>query len=235
VENHWKYVSKFGYGIGTGTFKVRLQLITPKNIPEEKRIQFQVYLDEDWTDVDAMGDVCNRSSRARQGREIKLVTEGKWGPWVNGSLSQKVRPHIWYFALNDCSRVLQNFTHRVRFELIAQQDGGSEFSCEMRWMLLANTVFLAGFSVFAWYFTQSAQKFMKCAGSIHPVIWVLISAMLVQYVAQVFHVLHLWRYSYDGSGIKALEVLSEIFFYAEPGIADILAHLDSSWLHPSSV
>merc|ERR1712046_151376 len=37
-----------------------------------------------------------------------------------------------------------------------------------------------------------------------------ISAMIVQYVAQVFHVLHLWRYRYDGSGIKPLEVLSEI-------------------------
>ncbi|CAK0841028.1 unnamed protein product, partial [Prorocentrum cordatum] len=80
------------------------------------------------------------------------------------------------------------------------------------WMLASNTCFLLGFTVFCWYFGQSTAKFMRSAGSIHPVIWVLISGLVVQYIAQVFHWLHLWKYSYDGSGIKALEVLSEIMF-----------------------
>merc|ERR1712151_1171516 len=52
----------------------------------------------------------------------------------------------------------------------------------------------------------------KSAGSIHPVIWTLMAGMIVQYVAQLFHVLHLWRYRYDGGGVKALEGLSEILF-----------------------
>merc|ERR1719222_1296201 len=36
--------------------------------------------------------------------------------------------------------------------------------------------------------------------------------MIVQYIAQVFHTIHLLCYIYDGSGVKALEVLSEILF-----------------------
>merc|ERR550539_1708233 len=36
--------------------------------------------------------------------------------------------------------------------------------------------------------------------------------MLVHYLAQVLHTFHLWRYRYDGAGLKALEVLSEILF-----------------------
>ncbi|CAK0904900.1 unnamed protein product, partial [Prorocentrum cordatum] len=118
TENHWKYLSKFGYGIGTGEFQVRLQLVQPKTLVDDKtaRIQFNVYLDEDWPGVESMDEVCSRTTKAKQVREIELVSQGKWGAWVNGSLSQKIRPHIWFFAVSDCKKVLQNFTHRVRYE-----------------------------------------------------------------------------------------------------------------------
>merc|ERR1719261_1390352 len=36
--------------------------------------------------------------------------------------------------------------------------------------------------------------------------------MVTQFIAQVFHTGHLLRYMYDGSGLKPLEVLSEILF-----------------------
>ncbi|CAK0904901.1 unnamed protein product, partial [Prorocentrum cordatum] len=71
---------------------------------------------EDWPGVESMDEVCSRTTKAKQVREIELVSQGKWGAWVNGSLSQKIRPHIWFFAVSDCKKVLQNFTHRVRYE-----------------------------------------------------------------------------------------------------------------------
>jgi len=79
-------------------------------------------------------------------------------------------------------------------------------------MLLANFVFLAGFTLFIWRFSIQTVAFRRSAGSVHPVIWTLCSAILIQYLAQLFHTLHLWRYAYDGSGMKALEVFSEILF-----------------------
>lgn len=211
-QNHWKYLSKFGYGIGTGTFQVRIQLHQPKSIQAEVKLKFEVFLDEDWPEVEAIEDVCERPKRARQKRDIVVNPTGEWGKWINGTLSQNVRPHIWYFALSDCDGALQNFTHRVRFEFRATQAGGSEFSIEMRWMLLANVIFLLGFMAYIWFFAKHAIVFFKSAGSIHPVIWVLSIGVFVQFVAQAFHTLHLWRYSYDGDGIKPLEVLSEILF-----------------------
>ncbi|CAE8587743.1 unnamed protein product, partial [Polarella glacialis] len=125
---------------------------------------------------------------------------------------QSVRPHIWYFAVSDCDKSLQNFTHRLKFEFHALQENGSEFSIEMRGMLLCNSLFLACFTVFIWFFVQRTLDFNRKTGNVHPVIWVLAIGMLTQYLAQVFHTLHLWAYKFDGDGIKPLEVLSEILF-----------------------
>merc|ERR1719343_1720313 len=73
-------------------------------------------------------------------------------------------------------------------------------------------VFLMGFTLFIWQFGIQTKTFAKTAGAVHPVIWTLSVGMIIQYVAQVFHTIHLLRYRYDGSGVKALEVLSEILF-----------------------
>merc|ERR1719343_832447 len=73
-------------------------------------------------------------------------------------------------------------------------------------------VFLMGFTLFIWQFGIQTKTFAKTAGAVHPVIWTLSVGMIVHYIAQVLHTFHLWRYSYDGYGLKALEVLSEILF-----------------------
>mmetsp|Transcript_101155 Transcript_101155/g.325892 ORF Transcript_101155/g.325892 Transcript_101155/m.325892 type:complete len:445 (-) Transcript_101155:138-1472(-) len=211
-ENHWKYVSKFGYGLGTGKFNLRVKLQSPRTISAEAKLMFEVFLDEDWAEVEAMEDICKRRDKARQRREIMVNPEGEWGEWVNGSLAQSQRPHIWYFAISDCDGALQNFTHRLRFEFKATQDTGSEFSIEMGWMPLANFVFLCGISAFVWKFIVQTRSFSRSSGSVHPVIWTLSVAIVLQFIAQVFHTIHLWVYAYDGNGVKAMEVLSEILF-----------------------
>jgi len=145
-----------------------------------------------------------------QNREITVRADGNWSEVVKGSLSQNVRPHIWYFALSDCAGNLNNFTHRLKFEFHAQQAGGSEFSCEMRWMLCTNVVCLIAFIGLMVHVVKRTQKFAQSAGSIHPVIWTLTSAMALQLLGQAFHTFHLWSYRSNGTGVKALEVLSEI-------------------------
>ncbi|CAE8660626.1 unnamed protein product, partial [Polarella glacialis] len=211
-EYHWRYLSKFGYDIGTGSYSVRLQLHQPKTIAAEAPVQIEIYLDEVWPAVEAEKDVCARKALAKQVLNITVGSDGNWSAWLTGSLSQSVRPHIWYFAVSDCDKSLQNFTHRLKFEFHALQENGSEFSIEMRGMLLCNSLFLACFTVFIWFFVQRTLDFNRKTGNVHPVIWVLAIGMLTQYLAQVFHTLHLWAYKFDGDGIKPLEVLSEILF-----------------------
>mmetsp|Transcript_110077 Transcript_110077/g.307727 ORF Transcript_110077/g.307727 Transcript_110077/m.307727 type:complete len:437 (-) Transcript_110077:59-1369(-) len=212
TENHWKYVSKFGYGIGTGSFAMRIKLQSPKTMAYDALLSLTVYLDEEWQEVEDMENVCDRPARSRNTQQITLNASGGWGQWVTGELRQTVRPHIWYFALSDCDHALQNITHRLRFEFVANQEGGSEFSIEMAGMLLANCLFLTCIGAFIWRFSIQTVAFHRTTGSVHPVIWGLSCAILVQLLAQLLHTLHLWRYSYDGSGVKALEVLSEILF-----------------------
>eukprot|EP00928_Gymnodinium_smaydae_P006759 TRINITY_DN12409_c0_g4_i1.p1 TRINITY_DN12409_c0_g4~~TRINITY_DN12409_c0_g4_i1.p1 ORF type:complete len:362 (-),score=66.36 TRINITY_DN12409_c0_g4_i1:204-1289(-) len=160
----------------------------------------------------AEGEVCDKLKHARQTRDIVVKSDGEWGDMVQGSLNQNVRPHIWYFALSDCGGALRNFTHRLKFEFTARQADESEFSVEMRWMLSMNVLWLVGLIVFLYDFIQRTKKFSKSAGSIHPVIWTLASAMALQFVGQVFHTLHLWSYRSNGAGIKGFEVLSEVLF-----------------------
>lgn len=212
TENHWKYISKFGYGIGTGTFQIRFQLYQPKAIAHAAKVQFEVHLDEEWTDVEAMEEVCSRPGKAKQIWDVDIGPTNEWSEWVNGTLSQTIRPHIWYFAVSDCQHSLQNFTHRLRFQFHAQQESGSEFSIEMRWMLLANLIFLVAFGVFMYDFVRRTKQFLKSAGYIHPVISTLAIGMCVQFLAQILHTAHLAQYRADGDGVKALEILSEILF-----------------------
>merc|ERR1719464_2579661 len=79
-------------------------------------------------------------------------------------------------------------------------------------MLFANLVFLAGFSFFIWIFSKRIVVFYQSARSVHPVIITLTVVVGVQYLAQVLHSVHLIAYRRNGSGVKALEVLSEILF-----------------------
>merc|ERR1712107_572244 len=116
----------------------------PKTIAQDAKLELSIYLDEDWAKVDGEKDPCDRLKHSRQKREISVKKDGQWSDLVSGSLSQSVRPHIWYFALSDCGGALQNFTHRLRFEFNAKQANGSQFSIEMRGMMTVNILCLAG-------------------------------------------------------------------------------------------
>jgi len=211
-QNRWKYLSKFGYGMGTGSYTVRLQLRQPKNVATEAKASLEVFLDEDWDAVEALPDVCERPKKARKVQDITVPPSGEWGEWANGTLSQWIRPHIWYFVISDCNDSLPNLTHNLRYEFHAVQDGGSEFSVEMFWMLPAHLLMVGGFSLFVWYFYRLTVGFFRSAGSVHPVIWILTSVVALHYLAQAFHTLHLVFYRSNGVGFKALDVFSEIFF-----------------------
>uniref|UniRef100_A0A7S4VID5 GPR180/TMEM145 transmembrane domain-containing protein n=1 Tax=Alexandrium monilatum TaxID=311494 RepID=A0A7S4VID5_9DINO len=212
LQNRWKYISKFGYSLGTGTFGVRLQLRRPKNVATEGKVSLEVYLDEDWKRVEAIEDVCERPRHARKVQNITVPPSGEWGEWTNDTLSQWIRPHIWYFVISDCNDSLPNLTHSVRFEFHGLQDGGSEFSVEMRGMLPAHLLFVTGFAVFVLRFYRKTVAFSRSAGSVHPVIWILSSVVILHFLALLLHTLHLLVYRSNGVGLVALDVLSEIFF-----------------------
>mmetsp|Transcript_94263 Transcript_94263/g.293216 ORF Transcript_94263/g.293216 Transcript_94263/m.293216 type:complete len:427 (+) Transcript_94263:90-1370(+) len=209
AEGRWRYVSKFGFGLGVGQYDVRLRLRTPQSLARDAAVGVEVYLDEDWHRAEALPP-CRRAvdSLARKTLRARLRASGEWDAWHLGSVEQRVRSHIWYFALSDCSGPLPDNVE-VDFEFRARQEDGSEFSVEARQMLFVHAAVLFCFTALMPGYVRLCRRFRESAGALHPVVWVLTAALALQYVAQALQAAHLWRYRRDGAGLWALNALAE--------------------------
>lgn len=154
---------------------------------------------------------CEKKSFATTTVPVTLDGTGVWGDWTNKTFIP-TEPSMLYFVLHDCDIALQNFSHRISVEFRALQSNGSQFSIEMQGMLLVNFLCLALVAVHTLHVLTLTRAFFRSADSVHPVIWVLLVAMAIQYVGHAAHTFHLWRYWYDGVGVKVLEVASELLF-----------------------
>lgn len=216
-QSRWQYLSKFGYDIGYGLYEVRLRLRTPRSIRHRAQLlTLHVYLDEDWERVQA-APFCERAMQglSRQSYDVEISRSGEWSDWHDGALEQRVRPHIWYFALSNCGNLANsNETVEVEFELRARQEGGSEFGVEAGRMLGAHCVAVGLLAVFLVDYAARCVAFRKSNYSVHPGIWVLTGALVLQCSSQALHSAHLWRYSSDGVGAPSLDTLSESLLMA---------------------
>ncbi|CAK0855447.1 unnamed protein product, partial [Prorocentrum cordatum] len=216
-RSRWQYLSKFGYDLGTGVYEVRLRLHKPRSIRHSAQLlSLHVYLDEDWDRVQA-APFCERTGNhlCRQSYDVEISRSGEWSDWHEGALDQRVRPHIWYFALSNCGNpVNSNETVEVEFELRARQEGGSEFSVEARRMLGAHCLAIGLLTVFLVDYAARCVAFQRSTFSIHPVIWVLSGALVLQFSAQALHSVHLCLYGSDGVGAQTLDALSESLLMA---------------------
>lgn len=211
-EPAWRYVSKFGFNTGQGKYYVRVREIWPKSLPDGTELDFEAFMDEEWPTAEAQPDPCKRKKHARRTRRIKLGAHGEWGPFANGTISQNIRPHVWYFAVSDCNGNLANARHTFEFEFQALQPGGSHFSIEMQWALPANVLMVLVLTGFLWSFWRRSRNFKEKVGNLHPVIWMLAAVVLAQYVAQLLHAGHLALYTYNGRGAGFMEIFAEILF-----------------------
>merc|ERR1711959_51269 len=99
---------------------------------------------------------------------------------------------------------------RFRFEFRATQEDGSEFSVELSTVPTLVTMKLIGMAIFIAHFFKLCRKFQKTAEELHPIVIVLAAAIVLHVLATVFQWFHLYSYAYDGTGLKALDVLCEI-------------------------
>jgi hypothetical protein len=176
----------------------------------EFALAFLVYLDEVWSTVEAEPNQCARNASAKRKGETKIPQNGEWSKKIDGKLSQTVRPHVWYFALQDCGGALPEMT-RIEFDIEMRQEDGSEFSAELSGTLALGTAKIFIGSIFGFWFLQACLKARdSTGGKLHSVIKVLSCACFSQYVAWVLHWLHLYAYSKNGTGLRTLDILSEV-------------------------
>jgi hypothetical protein len=209
--NRWKYVSKFGFAEREAPFSIRAQLKQPSKMVENVTLQLEVYRESQWDQAQEV-EPCERQKYVHKLVPFTIDASGAWGDWERSTFDDLQAPSLWYFATSDCNTNLPNYTHRLKFEFVAQQLDGSEFSLEMAWMRSVNVLALGGFGLLVWAFGVKSVAFSRSAGYVHPVIWMLASAILAQSVAQAMQVVHLIWFGMDGQGARPFEVLSEMLY-----------------------
>jgi hypothetical protein len=207
-EFKWKYISKFGYQIGSGSWAVRFKTIRPY-VNREASLTADVFLDTEWDKVESEPNVCERYRHRRASGAVKLPQSGEWSQWINGTLSQSARPYVWYVAANDCKNTLGAPT-RIKFEYIARQANGDEFSVEMigsYWIALLELIF---FGLLSRIVFLDCRRYIRTNETLHPVMITVVSMVALHFAAVICQFLHFRSYSYDGQGLKALDVIAEI-------------------------
>lgn len=206
----WQFVGKFGYGIGEGAYSIRMKLRESAAMAKGKYFHFNVFLDEEWDKVEAMTSCDERLSHARKRHSLSFDDVGEWRG-LSHTITQNVRPHIWYFVFGDCRDSSNDVTGLIDYEIHWTQSDGSEFGVEMHYMMAWNLLALACSSSFLAWYMKRCRDVVRSVGDLHAVIWALSLAIALQYAGQVLHTLHLQSYSSNGRGIVSLDLCSEVF------------------------
>merc|ERR1719323_2962778 len=80
----WRFIDKYGYAVGVGSYSIRAKLHSPATLPVDASVNVETYLDEEWPEVESTEHECDRSRLAKRVRALKLGQDQEWGPWVNG-------------------------------------------------------------------------------------------------------------------------------------------------------
>jgi len=218
----WLFAGKFGYAIGQGSYDVRVRHSGPAAAGDgAATVDFEVFLDEDWARLQAM-EPCRRATLAARKTHVLRLSED-WSPWLGGLLEQKVRPHIWYFAMSACRGDLpSNATTQVDFELRTKQFDTSELSVELRHMPSATAGAVLCLSVFLLRFAAQCRRFRQSAGLVPPVIRVLAAAVLFQWLAQVLHGLNFVAYERNGLGDSTAQTSADVLFMLSQVVSSTL-------------
>ena len=207
-EFKWKYLSKFGYFVGTGSWAVRFKALRP-NLAKNTPITTDVFLDVEWDAAENEPNPCSRHKYRRASGTVNVPANGEWSEWVKGSLSQSARAYIWYFAAVDCTNEFGNPT-RLKFEFQALQQNGDQFSVEMigcYWVALIELVF---FAYMVHYIYKECKRTLRSEQALHPVSITLIAMVGLHMASILCQFIHFQVYSYDGQGFKALDVIAEL-------------------------
>lgn len=80
----------------------------------------------------------------------------------------------------------------------------------MEGMITVYLVKLVLFGGYALHYIRMCNRYLESAEKLHPIIWVLSAAIMMQFAATVMHFLHLVSYSSNGVGVKALDVVNDV-------------------------
>lgn len=209
---NWQFVSKFGFSFGISDYRVRYRIPASAPGTTATTAKLVLILDEEWSQSEQAVSCSARNGHTRRKHNVILDQRGEWSAWEAGTVHQKIRPHIWYFVTSVCDQDFSASPLQIEYEIAMNQSDGSEFSVEMQGMMKLNVIVLLCLVAFLVRYCRRCKAFVSSAGQLHPVIWALSCAILLQFAGQSLHTLHLWIYRSNGAGSLFLDWLSEVLF-----------------------
>eukprot|EP00744_Colponema_vietnamica_P007984 GILI01011426.1.p1 GENE.GILI01011426.1~~GILI01011426.1.p1 ORF type:complete len:436 (+),score=112.33 GILI01011426.1:144-1451(+) len=215
-NQEWRYISKFGYNIGEGHWQFRARFTRPLQddgfftIP----LSLHIYLDEQWDDV-STAETCQAKQDFARLKETSFVPmDGSWSNPVSGSLSQYIRPHVWFFSLSDCDRGVFDVHGDLplQFEFLFLNPNENHFSVEEQGSLSIHLCILLAYVSFLVYHLRHVVSRFKTGlddSSVHPSVHLVNAAIVMAVLATLCEVLHLWVFKGDGVGVFALDILNQ--------------------------
>lgn len=218
----WHYLGKFGYAVGSGRYEIRLRLDGPLRDEDEiPKVDLDIFLDEEWPQASSYA-ACDRATEVPARKSHSLIEPGlfgEWGHWHGGALWQSIRPHFWYFAISDCRN---NFDatlgedvrtpYRIEYEIRWVQFDESELSLELRYMPMASSFALVILAVLGVGLIYKCYSMQQSLDRLHPVVYALAMAMLLQGASQMLHLYHLKAYENNGFGHPTADMFAEVLF-----------------------
>eukprot|EP00918_Siedleckia_nematoides_P094653 GHVU01207820.1.p1 GENE.GHVU01207820.1~~GHVU01207820.1.p1 ORF type:complete len:459 (+),score=44.62 GHVU01207820.1:72-1448(+) len=229
-KTRFHYISKFGCNIGACDNHFSFQVLSVRphvtqalhthGADMQSQLKVRMFLDEEWETMD-WSKGCDNMGRARGDVTATVPINGTWSADVHLTSSQSVRPHMWYFVLETCDGQLQNDIVKahetatvptplstdvlLRYWTHSIQEGGSEYGYEylrMRWWVHGQLLL---YFAIGGYFIGKEVAELRTKPSLPPMVQVINLAFLLQIVATVLHLVHLWVYNFNGTGVSFLD------------------------------
>ncbi|CAG9326709.1 unnamed protein product [Blepharisma stoltei] len=206
----WKYISKFAVDVGAGEWELKAKFNKPINETYKDDISLvaSVYIDDNWDEVMDTNDCKTKVDLSRRERFLFLNPNGEWSEQLNGKLSQKLRPHIWYFAISDCEGKLSDKT-RIKVEMHFVNEGHSEFSTEDNGLVYLYPILLVLYLIALSGNIFRLIKMFQKTNDIETNVIFFNSSIGCQFGGIFFQCIHLWVYSYNGKGITVFDFFSQ--------------------------
>lgn len=213
----WKYLTKFAMDVGQGDWSMKVRFNKAINDEgEDIKLKASIYLDDNWQDVMNQETCQSKVAEAKRVKNVFVPQNGEWSNEISGTLSQKARPHVWYFAISDCDKKLDSKT-RLKVEMTITNIGGSMFSLEEQGLEYLYPFLLAFFTVFLFSSTRKFLQRYHHTEEIEGPQLILSLATSAAFVSLALECIHVLVYSYNGSGVvvldffaQALEVISHL-------------------------
>lgn len=203
-------MSKFAVDVGRGDWdmKAKFNRVMNDTLTDDLRLLASVYIDDNWDEVLEATDCKTKVDLARRERFFTLKTDGEWSETISGKLSQKLRSHVWYFAVSDCEGKLTEKT-RIKVEMHFVNADGSEFSTEDEGLVYLYPILMVIYLIaLSGNMIRLVKSFQK-TNDLDSNLLFFNSSIGCQFSGIFFESLHLWIYSYNGKGISVFDFFSQ--------------------------